>query len=295
MSTILPPNYRQLLGFATAVRERFASDRCTRVAAALSFTTVLALVPLTVAGIAMLSVFPVFQDWMERMQEFIYGNFVPAAGDAVRTYLRQFAANAGKLTAWGLLFVFVTALLLMGTIEHTFNDIWHVKQKRKRFYRFLTYWAILGLGPILIGVSLSLTSYLVSLPWFTEGAPLGGVRIALLYALPIVFEAAAFVLLYTVVPNYPVRWRHALIGGAVATVLFEIAKRGFAWFIAGFSSFQIIYGAIAALPVFLVWIHLSWTVILLGAVVTAQLPTWRTFAVQPASVDRKSKRRRSRR
>lgn len=257
------------------VGQRFREDRCTRVAGALSFTTLLALVPLTAVTFAIFSRFEIFEAWMTTAQEFIYGNFVPAAGEAVSRYLQKFAANAGKLTIWGLLFLFLTSLMLMATIERVFNDIWHVPHTRKRLHRYLSYGALLVLGPMLIGISLSSTSYLVSLPLFSRDAPLGGLKIFLLAAAPVIFEWLAFWALYVVVPNYRVRLRHGLIGSLFATLMFEIAKRGFAFFVTHFANYKAIYGAIAALPVFLIWIYLSWTIILAGAVLTATLPEWR--------------------
>ncbi len=257
------------------VVQRFREDRCTRVAGALSFTTVLALVPMTAVTFALFSHFEIFQSWMRMTLEFFYGNFVPATGDAVSHYLQEFAANAGKLTAWGLLLLFLTSLMVMATIERVFNDIWHVPQTRRRLHRYLSYGVLLVLGPVLIGISLSSTSYLFSLPLFSRHATLGGLRVFLLAAAPIVFEWLAFWVLYVVVPNYRVRRRHGLIGSLFTTVLFEIAKHGFTFFVTHFTNYTTIYGAVAALPVFLVWIYLSWTIILLGAVVTATLPEWR--------------------
>ncbi len=257
------------------VVQRFREDRCTRVAGALSFTTLLALVPLTAVTFAIFSRFEIFETWMTMAQEFIYGNFVPASGEAVSRYLQKFAANAGKLTIWGLLFLLLTSLMLMATIERVFNDIWHVPHTRKRLHRYLGYGALLVLGPMLIGISLSSTSYLVSLPLFSRHAPLGDVKVFLLAAMPVIFEWLAFWALYVVVPNYRVRLRHGLIGSLFATVIFEIAKRGFAFFVTHFANYKAIYGAIAALPVFLIWIYLSWTIILAGAVMTATLPEWR--------------------
>ncbi len=257
------------------VVQRFCEDRCTRVAGALSFTTLLALVPLTAVTFAIFSRFEIFETWMTMAQEFIYGNFVPASGEAVSRYLQKFAANAGKLTIWGLLFLLLTSLMLMATIERVFNDIWHVPHTRKRLHRYLGYGALLVLGPMLIGISLSSTSYLVSLPLFSRHAPLGDVKVFLLAAMPVIFEWLAFWALYVVVPNYRVRLRHGLIGSLFATVIFEIAKRGFAFFVTHFANYKAIYGAIAALPVFLIWIYLSWTIILAGAVMTATLPEWR--------------------
>lgn len=265
------PAFWQWIG---KVAQRFREDRCTRVAGALSYTTLLALAPLTAVMFAIFSRLAGFESWMAMVQEFIYGNFVPAAGETVSRYLRTFAANADRLRAWGLLFFVLTSLMVMATIERVFNDIWHVPHTRKRLHRYLTYGALLLLGPVLIGMSLSFSSRLIALPLFGRHAPLSGLREFLLDTMPVVFQWAALWLLYTVVPNYRVRWRHSLVGSLVATVLFEIAKRGFAVFVK-FSSYRAIYGAVAALPVFLIWIYLSWTIVLLGAVITAALPEWR--------------------
>jgi membrane protein len=256
--------------FVRRVVARFEQDRCQRVAGALSFTTVLAIVPLTAVVLAVLSLFPKFSALMAVIQDFIYSNFVPAAGDVVQKYLMQFASKAGRLTAIGVLFLMVTAILLMATIEQAFNDIWRTANTRKLLHRFLTYWALLTLGPILIGVSLTLTSALFALPIF-DGLEHGWVHGFLDLLLPLVFEVGAAVLLYTVVPNVAVAWRDALVGGLFAAVLLEMAKRLFAMSMKYFTSYQILYGAIAALPIFLVWVYISWVIILLGAIVTATL------------------------
>jgi membrane protein len=258
--------------FAAEVLQRFVQDRCQRVAGALSFTTLLSIVPLTAVLLAVLSLFPVFSTWMTVIQDFIYSNFVPTAGDLVQKYLTQFATKAGRLTAIGLLFLMVTAVMLMATIEEAFNDIWRVKNTRKLLHRFLSYWALLTLGPILLAVSLSLTSQLVALHSF-DRAVVSAMDRVLDVILPLVFEVGAAVLLYMVVPNAPVRWRHALAGGVFAAVLLEVAKYLFATSMKYFASYQLIYGALAALPIFLVWIYISWVIILLGAIVTATLGT----------------------
>ncbi len=257
------------------VRQRFSDDRCTRAAGALAFTTVFALVPLLAVAFAMLSVFPVFERWMDTVQTFIYSNFVPAAGEAVAKYLREFSTKAAQLTIWGMLFVLATALLMMATIERTFNDIWHVQRPRRRLHRLVGYWAVLTLGPVLLAAGLSL------------GASAGGFTPAKLagsagrlkdfhdHLLPFLFETPAFVLLYTVGPNVHVRLRHAVVGGLLAALLFEIAKGLFAGYIGRYATYQQIYGAIAVLPVFLLWVYISWLIVLLGAVLTASLPEWR--------------------
>jgi membrane protein len=256
--------------FALEVFQRFVQDRCQRVAGALSFTTLLSIVPLTAVILAVLSLFPVFSAWMTVIQDFIYSNFVPTAGELVQKYLTQFATKAGRLTAIGLLFLIVTAVMLMATIEEAFNDIWRVKNTRKLLHRFLSYWALLTLGPILLAVSLSLTSQLVALTSFDRAVVTAMDRV-LDVVLPLVFEVVAAVLLYMVVPNAPVRWKHALAGGVFAAVLLEAAKQLFAMSMKYFASYQVIYGALAALPIFLIWIYISWVIILLGAIVTATL------------------------
>jgi membrane protein len=261
--------------FVRQVASRFQEDRCQRVAGALSFTTVLSIVPLTAVTLAVLSLFPVFSAWMSVIQDFIYSNFVPAAGAVVQKHLTQFASKAGRLTAIGLVFLGVTSIMLMATIEQTFNDIWRVTRPRKVLYRFLSYWALLTLGPILIGASLTLTSKLFALPVF-GGLEHGIARASVDILLPLAMEVGAAVLLYTVVPNAPVVWRDALVGGVFAAILLEIAKRVFAAAMKSFTSYQILYGAIAALPVFLVWVYISWVIILLGAIVTAILDERRT-------------------
>lgn len=254
---------------------RFTEDRCSRVAGALSYATLFALVPLSAVLVAVVAVFPVFRGLTDRVQTFAYENLVPATGEVVSRYLAQFSQNAGKLTVWGLLFVFLASLMVLATIERTFNDIWHVRNTRKRVHRFLAYWAIITAGPILIGVGLYVTSYVASLPWLARGEMLGAVRTLLVYGIAPAAEWLAFLLLYTVVPNYPVRPRDSAVGAAVAMVLFEIAKRAFALFVVSFPTYRLLYGAMAALPIFLLWLYISWVVILLGAVLTAVLPQWR--------------------
>jgi len=256
------------------VVQRFIEDRCIRVASSLSFTTLLALVPLTAVTIAVLSLFPVFSTWMGVIQNFIYSNFVPAAGEMVQSHLTQFAEKTGRLTAVGLVFLVITAIMLMATIEQAFNDIWRVTNTRKLVHRFLAYWALLTLGPLLIAASLTITTELIALPVFdhTVTGIFGQVAD---WTLPLVLETGAAMLLYTVVPNTQVRWRHALAGAAFAVVLLEIAKLLFAASMKHlFASYKIVYGAIAVLPVFLIWIYISWLIVLLGAVVTAALTDW---------------------
>jgi len=248
------------------IGRRCIDDHCQSNAASLSFTTLLALVPLVAVVFSSLSTFPVFETWTEQLEDFVYANFVPAAGDVVRQYLNSFRAQAGKLTAVGLLFLIISALMLLFTIDETFNNIFRVKRRRSLSQRIVAYWAVLTLGPLLIGASLSLTSYLVAL-----AASETATQSAILRWLPFTFVLLAFVLLYIVVPNRHISLRSAFAGALIGAVLFELAKYGFAFFVLNFRSYEIIYGTLATIPIFLIWIYLSWLVILLGAVVVAEL------------------------
>ena len=238
-------------------------------AAALAFTTVLALVPAAAVTLSMLSIFPVFEEWSRELENFVYRNFVPAAGDVIQSQLEEFIGQTGRLTAFGLLFLLVSALLLLFTIEETLNKIWRVRDSRTIIQRILSYWAVLTLAPLLMGASLSLTSYLVSTA-FGNG-DVAQLRTVFLAVLPFLFVVLAFVLLYMAVPNTPIKFRDALIGGVAAGLLFEITKRGFTWYISNFHSYEVIYGALSSIPIFLIWVYLSWLVVLIGAEVTATL------------------------
>ncbi len=251
--------------FVGTVARRFLDDRCLRSASALSFATVLSLVPLVAVVFGSLSMFPVFSRWGEALRDFIYRNFVPTAGDVILGHLERFAGTSGQLTTVGLVALVLSALMLLATIEEAFNDVWHVHRGRSLVQRVLAYWTVLTLGPLLMGASLSLTSYLLSVSLIPDQAVLAKAHSVFLRVLPFIFEVLAFMLLYLVVPNCSVRPAHALLGGVVAAILFEITKRGFALFVLNYSSYEIIYGALATIPIFLIWIYLSWLVILIGA------------------------------
>ncbi len=259
----------QLLSVIKTVPRRLSHGHYFREAAALSFSTVLALVPLLAVVFSALSLFPIFDTWSSAIQEFVYLNFVPQLGEQIRTYIEEFSANTGQLTIWGLVFLLVTALTLLATIEDAFNDIWKVEKGRSLGHRVLVYWTMLTLGPILIALSLSLSSYMWSLATFAEREVVNNLKGTMLGYLPFMLEFVAFLLFYFSVPNCTVRFKHALIGGLVAGLLFELAKYGFGQYLSHVKSYQLIYGALAILPVFLIWIYLSWLVVLIGAYITA--------------------------
>jgi membrane protein len=252
------------------VAARFVAQRGTGIAASLAFTSILALVPLLVVVFGALSLFPAFDAWQAQIQDFVFRNFVPAMGEQVRDYLLKFTAKAMNLQAIGIAFLIVTVLSMMSTIESTFNLIWGVRRRRPPGLRFLVYWAVLTLGPLLVGAGLVATSAMVSLPLLRGHVDTASLS-WLLRWLPLAATATAFVLCYKLVPYCHVRPRHAVIGGLSAAVLFELAKHLFALYVTHFPSQQAVYGAFATVPVFLLWVYLSWVIVLLGAQLTHSL------------------------
>ena len=262
----------QLRLLVYGVLQRMREDRATRVASSLAFTTLLALVPLLTVTFSILSLFPVFEKWRSIVEKFLYANFVPATGDVVTNYLHELANHTDSLTAISAGVLILSTLLLFSTIENTFNDIWRVKNGRRLAQRLLVYWAMITLGPVLMVASLSVTSYLVSLPMLSGMPVPENLGTRLLKLLPLLFEATAFLLMYLIIPNQPVIFRHALAGTAASTILFEISKYVFAIYMTNVYAYQIIYGALWVIPVFFVWIFISWFVVLIGACITAEMP-----------------------
>ena len=260
--------------FLNYLRRRFESDQCTRAAASLSYTSLLALVPLFTVLFVTLSAFPAFQEWRADIEAFLFKNFVPALGDQIRDYLLQFADKAKGLQAAGIAVLFLTVLAMMSTIESTFNVIWGIRRKRPLVVRFLVYWAVLTLGPLFIGAGMVATSYVISLPLLSDAGVTVGLKTRLIGAFPVIATTFAFVLFFKLIPYRPVPFRHALIGGVVASVLFELAKCGFAFYVTHFPAQQAVYGAFATVPIFLIWIYLSSVVVLLGAEITQCLTTF---------------------
>lgn len=244
-------------------------------AASLTYTTLLALVPLVTIGLAIFSAFPAFKQFTVGVNEFIAQTMLPeAVGQIVQTHLEEFTRSAGKLTALGFTVLTITAVLLMQTIDGALQRIFRVRRRRPLGLRVLVYWGVLTLGPLLIGASLSLSSYFMRAS-MSVAQRYDAVRA--LDLIPLALTIIAFTLLYYIVPNRRVLFRHALLGGFGAAILFELMKRVFAYYIAQFPTYTLIYGAFAAIPIFLLWIYLSWLVTLLGAVFAAALPNWSTF------------------
>jgi membrane protein len=261
--------------FIADVVRRFYEERALQAAGSLSYTTLLSLVPLFTVALAISTAFPVFDETIAVLQGFILHNFLPDARgiETIAEQVSSFTENAGRLTAIGLIFFIVTAVMLMLTIDESLNRIFRVQRRRALLQQVLIYWAVITLGPVLIGGSLSMTSFAI-------GASLGWLNLdiiadAVLRVLPFIFTCAALTLLYAVVPYRYVEFRHALFSGILAGIAFEVAKRGFALYLTKFPTYTLIYGAFATIPIFLVWLYLSWCVVLAGATLTAMLPAYR--------------------
>jgi membrane protein len=259
---------------------RFLEDRCMQTAGALAYTSIFALVPLTAAVLGILAAFPVFAGWRDRITGWVFANFVPAAGDTVQSYITEFAANASKATAVGILVLLFSAVALMMSIEDAFNRIWRVQTARPHASRFVIYWTALTLGPLLLAAALAISSYVIALPLIGEAAEQLSLKARVLAVLPFLIVWSALIAAYTVIPNRSVRVRHALVGAFIAAALFEGAKRGFALY-ATRANYAQVYGAIAIVPIFIFWIYLSWAIVLFGASLTASLSA---FDYRPASM-----------
>ena len=272
MEKLLNIRFLQFIGY---LFKQFLSNQGILNAAALTYTTLFAVVPLMTVSYAMLAAVPSFQGVGQELQGWVFDNFVPATGQVVQEYLNNFSSQARKLTAVGVALLAITAIMMMKNIEAALNRIWRVNEPRKGLSSFMLYWAILSLGPILIGLGLVLTSYIASLPFITTATEAVG-KGRLLSMLPTVLSATAFTLMYVAVPNCRVPFKSALIGGIVVALLFETAKRGFTAFVTQFPSYELIYGAFAAVPLFLLWIFISWVIILMGAELTRSLTVYRS-------------------
>jgi len=236
----------------------------------LSYVTLMSLVPLMVVMLSVMTAFPLFSDIREMIENFVYQNFVPASGDVVREHITGFVSNASKMSAVAITALFVFAMLLISAIDKCLNKLWRVNEKRRVMTSFSMYWMVLTLGPVLVGSSLVMTSYIVSLVSFGDYDLLGITNI-FVRALPLFASIAAFFILYMVVPNKIIPMKFALAGATLAAILFEIAKKSFAIYVTQLPSYQAIYGALSSIPILFLWVYLSWLVVLIGALFTVSL------------------------
>lgn len=244
-------------------------------ASSLAYTTLLSIVPLVTVMFSLFGKISVLQEFSDAMQDFIFSNFVPQFGWTIQGYIADFSTKASQLTISGIVVLVVIAIMLMATIDNAFNRIWFVKNKRNPVSRLLVYWAVLTMGPVLIGVGLATTSYLLSLSVVIDVESSFNLKSRLLGWLPFLTTSTAFTLLYILVPNCHVPKKHAILGGITCAILFEFAKYGFGVYVKEMPSYENIYGAIAIIPLFLIWIYVSWVIVLFGAHITFCLSSFR--------------------
>ncbi len=250
------------------ILRHFYLSNVVEAASALAFETLLSLVPLLTVMFGIFSKISILQEFSATIQNFIFINFVPEFGQTVEQYIHIFSTKASQLTIGGSLILILVALMLLATIDNTFNRIWAIKKKRNPIKRIFIYFLLLFLGPLLIGAGLALTSYLLSIPVIADVDTLFNMRTHLLHWLPFFMTAITFILLYILVPNCNVSSRHAVIAGVICAILFELAKYAFGIYIREMSDLKNIYGTLAIIPLFLVWIYISWVIILFGAHLT---------------------------
>lgn len=259
-----------LIAFFHIFLRRCRQDNITISAGHLAYVTLLSLVPFIMVTFTVMSAFPAFASVRSKLEQFVFSNFVPTAGDVVHQYMSDFVSNASEMGAVGILSLLVVALLLISNVDKTLNRIWRTQSDRPIIYTFAIYWMVITLGPMLMGSSVAISSYLVGVAEFAEEYT-PGVGTFMLKLVPSFAALLAFVILYLLVPNRRVRYSHALIGALVATIFFEFTKKGFALYITNFTSYQVIYGALAVLPILFLWVYVSWMVVLIGAEFTCSL------------------------
>lgn len=254
---------KRIFEFLKLLAQRYSENKIAISAGYLTYSTMLAIVPSIIVLFSIFTFFPVFHEASEMLKAFIYDNFAPSASEMVSEYLDLFVDNAKKMGFVSIIGLFVVALMLIKSIDETLNTIWHNTRSRPMWFSFLLYFLILMFGPLLAGASIAISTYVMSLAIFNGSGALS-LGQYLLELMPFFLIWLLFTLVYKFIPVTKVRFKHAAIGALLAAIFFTLGKQGFIWYITTFPSYQAIYGALAVLPIMLLWIQLSWQVVLLG-------------------------------
>ncbi|RMH51681.1 MAG: YihY family inner membrane protein [Zetaproteobacteria bacterium] len=247
---------------------RFWYDQGFQHAAALAYSSLLAVVPLVVLGVSVFTSFPAFDKVSAHLSHLLLDSLVPTSRAQVERYLSEVTGKATALSIFGIAGLLVTAVALINTMEESFNAIWRITRARPLIAKFLTFWAVLTLSPMLVGMSITITSYFAALPILDRVSAGASAMGRIPFLLPWVISSLAMTSLYVALPNTSVPWRHAAVGGLVAGALFELTKFGFTFYVTELAHYEVLYGALGTLPVFLVWLYLVWVVVLFGAELT---------------------------
>lgn len=266
---------RQLWHRTRYLVSRFGTDHCSETAAALTYMSLFALVPLLTVLYTMASAIPAFQGMEESIQDLLFEHLMPETSSDIESYLSDFSRQAKNLTGVGIGFLVATAVLMLRNIEKAFNMIWRTRENRSAVSSFLLYWAVLSLAPLTIGLALAISTYLASYTVMFEDYDVIGAGSTLLKFSPLLLSAGGFTLIYVAVPNCRVPFKHALIGGLAAALAFNVARSAFTDLVVG-SNYTFIYGAFAAVPLFLLWIYLSWNIVLMGGILVHSLSAYQT-------------------
>lgn len=261
------PQDKWLKNYLSFIFKEFIQQNTLYSAGALTFTTLLSLVPLIAVSFSIFRIFPAFSSFEQLIEQFLYQQLVPSSASVVQNYLQEFVAKANQLTIWGSMFLVITSLLTIMTIEDTFNHIWHVRSKRG-LSAFLLYWALLTLAPFALGLGLLSISYFISIPLIASAISQYAFLKSLISVGPALLAVVGCMLIYKIIPNSLVLWRHAFIGAVIIGILFELSKRVFSWYLSFFNTYEFLYGAVAIVPIFLVWLYIMWLLVLIGAHIT---------------------------
>ncbi len=264
----LPALYRHathLLRFCYRVMQRFVADKCIQRASALAYASLLAIVPLVALGFSVFTSFQAFDAIAASVRDALLEYLLPTSQQAVQEYLGSVTSKTTALSVFGIIGLLFTATALLNTVEEAFNSIWRISRDRAWFSKFVTFWATLTLAPILIGASISITSYFAALPVLRHVAEGATVISHIPFVLPWLMSSLALTTLYMVLPNTNVPFRYAIVGGLVGGALFEATKFGFAFYVTHIANYEKLYGALSTLPIFLIWLYLVWVIVLIGA------------------------------
>lgn len=269
----------EIVRFSKFLAFRAKNDTILRVSSSLSYTSLIALVPLLSIALAIFSAFPVFSDVRGQIQELLIQNFVPSAEQEISAYLNEFINATGKLTTIGVVGLALTAILLLSTIENSFNFIFKVRQPRRIATKITLYWTVITLGPLLLGAAFSLRGYIYALNLLPDA----DTPSAFSKLIPTGITFVILIMIYTLVPNRKVKIAHAAFGAVIALLLFWILRNLFGLAVISSGTYKTLYGAMAALPIFLVWMYLAWAVVIFGAVVTAAWGEYRQERIEKSN------------
>jgi membrane protein len=254
-----------LLRFTWRVVQRFIEDKCIQRASALGYASLLAIVPLVVLSFSIFTSFQAFDAVASNVRSTLLEYLLPTSQMAVEGYLDEVASKATALSVFGILGLLFTATALLNTMEEAFNYIWRISRARSWLSKFITFWSVLTLAPILIGASITITSYFVALPVIRDVAEGASMVSQVPFLVPWLISSVAMTALYIVLPNTSVPYRYAIVGGLAAGALFELTKLAFAFYVTELANYEKLYGALGTLPLFLIWLYLTWVVVLIGA------------------------------